>query len=134
MQSNIVDMAIDSITVKERPRKDDGDLSTLEASIRKLGLLCPIIVDANNVLITGGRRLQACRNLGREKVSVCRLEIEAGSMKALDIQGDENLCRQPLTSEEIEAHIEIKKRAVSGRSMPGTGLVNGIKKVFGTSN
>ncbi|MDP6525142.1 MAG: ParB N-terminal domain-containing protein [Kiritimatiellia bacterium] len=134
MQTNIVEMAIDDVIVKDRPRKDDGDLGTLEASIQKLGLLCPIIVDANNVLITGGRRLQACRNIGRKKVSVCRLGIEAGSMKALDIQADENLCRQSLTSEEIEAHIEIKKRAVSGRSVPGAGLVNGIKKVFGTSN
>lgn len=133
METNIVDMPVDDVIVRNRVREDDGDLETLEASIRNIGLICPIIVDSKNVLISGGRRLQACKNIAQESIMACRLGIDASSLKALDIQGDENLCRLPLTNDEIEKHIELKKRTASGKTGSRGDFIAGIKKMIGSS-
>jgi len=120
-----------SIVVKPRIRENNGDLSTLEKSIRHLGLLSPIIIDRNNILIAGGRRLEACRNIGLTKISVFKLDVEADSMAGLDIQSDENLCRQPLTSAELEKQIQIKKSIMNRLShMQRPGILSKIKKLF----
>jgi len=124
-------LAINSITIKRQLRENNGNLSTLENSIRKLGLLFPIIVDFNNVLISGKRRLEACRNAGITKIPALKLDIDADSMTALDIRSDENLCRQPLSSKELEKHIQIKKSLMTGKSPKRvSGIFSKIRKLF----
>lgn len=127
MEQNFVDIKTDDIIVKYRARKDDGDIAELQDSIERCGLLNPIIIDVDNVLIAGGRRLQACRNIGKETITVCRLGIRANSLKGLDIQSDENFCRLPLSAPELNEHIERKKKFAS-RSHEGGGL----KRFFST--
>jgi len=126
-----IELDMDAI-VQKRPLRDDcGDLSTLENSIRKLGLLCPIIVDRNNVLVAGERRLRACRNVGLSNVPVLRLDIEYDSMTALDIQSDVNLCRQPLSSTELETLIEKKKSTLAGKpANADPGFFSKLKKIL----
>ena len=109
MNRAFTEIDIDNVIIKSQLREHNGDLLTLENSIRKLGLLCPVIIDSNNVLISGRRRLAACRNAGIKKIPALKLDIDANSMIALDIQSDENLCRQPLSSRELEKHIQLKK-------------------------
>ena len=41
------------ITVGDRRRKDIGDLSDMKQSIANIGLLHPIVIDENAVLICG---------------------------------------------------------------------------------
>ena len=131
MNREYVDIGLHSVTVKSPIRKENGDVTTLAASIGKLGVLSPIIVDRNNVLISGARRLHACRAAGIDTIPAVRLDIEHNSMAALDIQSDENLCRQPLSSEELEALIQLKKARMAGDAAPaGKGLVSAFKKVF----
>jgi len=131
MNRELIDIGTDSVVVKSRVRQDDGDLATLVNSIRKLGVLAPIIVDKNNVLITGGRRLEACRTAGVGTIPALRLDIDYDGMAALDIQSDENLCRQPLSAEELEKHIQLKKSRMAGESPPaGKGIVTAFKKMF----
>jgi ParB/RepB/Spo0J family partition protein len=125
MSGQLMEMEINDIVVKKRVRADLGDLTTLENSIRDVGLLFPLIVDRNKVLISGSRRLQACRNAGVSKVPVMKLDIEFDSMAALDIQAAENLCRQPLSGEELERQIEMKKGLID------KGILSGIKNMFG---
>ena len=129
---NIVNIAVNDVVVKYRPREDDGDLSALEESIRRLGLIAPIVIDSENVLIAGGRRLQACKNLGMATIAADRIGVKAGSMKALDIQADENLCRLPLSSEEFERHVRKKKKRAEAdeRSHKMSDLFAGLKKAF----
>lgn len=132
MNKELREIDIASIIVKPRIRENNGDLSTLERSIRHLGLLSPIIVDLNNILIAGGRRLEACRNIGLTRISAFKLDVEIDSMASLDIQSDENLCRQPLTSTELEKQIQIKKSAMNRLShMQRPGILSKIKKLFG---
>lgn len=53
-----------SITVLSRQRKTLGDVSVLADSINRIGLIHPIVLDRDYVLIAGERRLTACRSLG----------------------------------------------------------------------
>ena len=46
-------MTISAIRVGRRYRHSVGDVRTLAASIRHLGLLHPIVVDGNNRLVVG---------------------------------------------------------------------------------
>lgn len=53
-------MKITDIKIGNRFRKDLGDIQTLANSIQEIGLLQPIVVNQNNELIAGQRRLEAC--------------------------------------------------------------------------
>jgi ParB family chromosome partitioning protein len=56
---------ISSVTVPEhRQRQDLGDINELADSIARLGLIHPIVVNRDNILIAGFRRFSACRSLG----------------------------------------------------------------------
>jgi ParB family chromosome partitioning protein len=50
--------------VGERHRRDLGDVDGLAESIEDIGLLNPITVDENGLLLAGARRLAACKRLG----------------------------------------------------------------------
>jgi ParB-like chromosome segregation protein Spo0J len=119
MKREYAELNIDAIRpAPGRPARAPGDVSTLAASISRLGLLCPLVVDPQNVLIAGARRLAACRQAGLVQVPVIRVEAPYGSMTALDIQVDLNLCGQPLTEEELNELIGRKKAKArpAGRS------------------
>lgn len=63
--------AIDRITIGERHRTDMGDLRELAASIEAEGLLQPIGITEDRVLVFGERRLRAVRDiLGHDKIDV----------------------------------------------------------------
>ena len=100
---------IESIVIQEdiRIRQDPGDLSSLENSIRKVGLLNSIVIDEDNRLIAGYRRLSACRNLGWQEIEANVIEFGSDELKMLDAEVDENLFRKDFTREEIES---IEKR------------------------
>jgi ParB family chromosome partitioning protein len=75
---------ISKIQVKNRIRKDCGDIDGLAESIRKLGLLQSIVLTPELVLIAGERRLRAAKRLGWT-------EIEA-SIKTTADREEELLC------------------------------------------
>ncbi len=89
-------MKISDIIIKDRIRKEMGDLIPLEKSIHKLGLLHPIVVSENNELIAGQRRIEACKNLEWEEVPVTIINIQ----KLRDGEIDENQIRVNFTSDE----------------------------------
>jgi len=59
-----------SIIIGERYRKDYGNVQELADSIKKYGLLQLPLVDANNNLVVGGRRMAAIALLGWAHVTV----------------------------------------------------------------
>ncbi|MCL2489156.1 MAG: ParB/RepB/Spo0J family partition protein [Propionibacteriaceae bacterium] len=65
-----LDWAVDGITVGARHRKDLGDLDALVTSIREHGLLQPLTVTEEGVLVCGARRLAAIKQLGWRTVNV----------------------------------------------------------------
>ena len=52
------------IHVGSRHRKDLGDIDGLAQNIDEVGLLHPITIDTENLLLAGHRRLEACKLLG----------------------------------------------------------------------
>lgn len=116
MNTEYINLDIDTIVIKSQRRKDLGDLSTLEGSIRRLGVLKPVIIGNDNVLIAGERRLAACRNIGLDQIPAVKVDVECDSITALNIQVDLNLCRKQFSSEELDAIIEMKKSLIAGDS------------------
>ena len=100
---------ISHIVVEElsRIRKDTGDIAALENSIRRVGLLNPIVIDEKNRLVAGYRRLTACRNLGWQEIEVTIVNFDGDVLKMLEAEADENLFRKDFTPDEI---IAIEKR------------------------
>jgi ParB family transcriptional regulator, chromosome partitioning protein len=63
-------MKITDIRIGTRFRKELRNIDSLAASIAAIGLITPISIDENGVLLAGARRLAACKLLGLEKVEV----------------------------------------------------------------
>lgn len=78
-----------------RQRKSLEKIEDLAGSIDRIGQLNPIILDEENNLIAGRRRLEALRLLGREKVLARSLSTLDTSERRL-IELDENLRRVDL--------------------------------------
>lgn len=115
--TTISEMAIASISIGERVRKDMGDIAALSASIGKHGLLHPPAVTSEGLLIAGHRRILACFGLGMETIPV-RI-IDVGDL--LSAERDENEVRKAFTPSEAVAiarviEDELKVRANANRS------------------
>lgn len=82
------------VKVGTRFRKDFGDIEELADSLSRYGQLQPIILDENNELIAGERRLRAAMSLGLE-------DIDATYQKDLD----------EVVKKEIELEENIKRKA-----------------------
>jgi len=93
-------IAIDSITSKQRLRKDLGDIEGLMESLRRHGQLTPIIVNRDNELIAGFRRLQAAKRLGWKSIEAVILDRPSEQQK-LEIEIEENVQRQDLSAGEL---------------------------------
>lgn len=92
-------LPIDAIRIERRFRSDLGDLQPLVKSIDSLGLLHPIVVRPDGMLIAGLRRLEACRLLGWTEIPVRVLDLD----DLLSGQRDENVVRKDFTPSEAVA-------------------------------
>jgi len=91
-------MEINKIKIGKRFRKDIGDLSDLKKSIEEIGLLHPIVIDENNTLIAGRRRLEVFKQLKRD-IPVTKISIK----DILKGEYDENTCRKNFVPSEAVA-------------------------------
>lgn len=64
----------DLVPYANNPRKNDGAVKAVAASIREFGFRVPIIVDRDNVIVAGHTRLKAAESLGMESVPVIRAD------------------------------------------------------------
>jgi len=77
-------LPIGEIVVGSRFRKELGDIKGLAESIKKFGLLHPIVVTEEKVLVAGVRRLEACKLLGWDTIPVrfvSLVQIEKGEVE-----------------------------------------------------
>lgn len=91
---------IDAIEIGDRTRKDLGDIEALAASIKEVGLLQPVVVDADHKLIAGRRRIEACKQLGWKSIPTVVAESVDSLLKMAQAESDENTCRKDFTPEE----------------------------------
>jgi ParB-like chromosome segregation protein Spo0J len=138
----IYDVLIKDIVVGDRYRKDLGDLGSLAASIRGTpgGMLQPIVVNAQNKLILGQRRLEAARLLGWDAVPCIIANSFNDVLAALIAESDENTCRKDFTPSEAvaigkaienlekpKAEERQKATRAKGKDKDGTPIIGGGK-------
>ncbi|MCB0907920.1 MAG: ParB N-terminal domain-containing protein [Nocardioidaceae bacterium] len=101
---------VDAIVVGVRHRKDLGDIDALARSIAEVGLLQPITITPDGVLVCGWRRLQAVRRLGWTTLKVWVRSGISDELSHLLAQQDENELRKPLTQLETwKLYHEVKR-------------------------
>lgn len=100
---SIESLSLDAIKMENPYLRLGTDVSSLEKSIETVGLIAPLIVNEENVLLAGARRWQALKNLGKTEVPVIRVKKSNLEQELISI--DENLVRKSLTSPEVEKHL-----------------------------
>jgi ParB family chromosome partitioning protein len=105
---------IKDIIVRKRVRKKMGDIAALAESMKRLGQITPITISRKNVLIAGGRRLEAAKNLGWRTINAVVADLPDKTLR-LEYEIEENLQRQDFTSEELaKATRELYRRKNPG--------------------
>jgi len=92
---------IEDIKVKKRVRKDMGDISALADSMKRFGQISPILITKKNVLIAGGRRLEAARSLGWRTINAIEIDV-SDELTKLEYEVEENAQRRDFSKEEAD--------------------------------
>jgi len=108
-------VALGRIVVSEgRQRKNFRDIDSLADSIRRLGLIHPLVITREYVLVAGHRRLLALRKIYTEDVLVpCQFsdEMEPGDLRLIELE--ENIKRSDLTWQEeagaVDEYFQFRK-------------------------
>ena len=102
--------AVDAIRVGARARQDVGDITGLVDSIRQHGLLQPLTLSPDGILLCGARRLAALQHLGIKQVQVWVRGGLSTRLQRLFAEQDENTLHQPLRPTEAAAlYREVKQ-------------------------
>jgi ParB family chromosome partitioning protein len=91
---------IKDIIVRKRIRKKMGDIETLAESLKSHGQISPIVISRKNVLIAGGRRLEAAKRLGWRTINAVIFE-NSTELSRLELEIEENTQRRDFTMEEL---------------------------------
>ena len=113
------EIACDLVHVPDRHRQDMGDLEVLATSIATEGLLQPIGVTEENVLVFGERRLLAVRDILREPTIVARV-VHVSSILAGEYA--ENEVRKNFTESERVAIANAIEAALGNRQGQRTDI------------
>lgn len=100
MPLEVKELPVERIIVKNRYRKDLGELDSLVRSIRQVGVLQPITVDPHRRLIAGERRLRAAIEAGLHTIP-CIIHNSSDRLDAMEIELMENICRKDMHWSEI---------------------------------
>jgi DNA methylase/ParB/Sulfiredoxin domain len=114
---------ISSIDVGDRHRRHMGDIAALAESIADIGLLHPIVIRPDGVLIAGERRLRAFRHLKRTMISATVIDTD----RVLRGEYAENFFRKTFAPSEIvaiakalleDAKASAKERMIAAHASP----------------
>lgn len=125
-------MNIDRIIIRERIRQDLGDLVELEKSIQEFGLIAPIIINTDCVLLAGYRRYLACRKLGMQEIPVRMITTRDGEHDLM-IELEDNELNQPLSPEDYQTY-ERKLQQINEEKRKAVENKNEIKTVKTTAD
>ena len=122
-------LKIEDVKVGERIRQEMGDLTSLKDSILEVGLLNPIIVNEEYELLSGLRRLEACRELGWTEIEVSVFDTNSDSVKNLDLEYHENLGRIDFQLEE-QQNYNARKYDLLHPPEPEKGFLIWLKQIW----
>ena len=124
---------IKSIKINDRFRRDIGLLQPLIESIKKNGLIQPIVITSDNMLIAGHRRLLALGELGWTEVPVHIIKPDDIRLA----EADENRVRLDLSPSEavavanyfkVEERAKAKERKKAGKKIPSEKFSGGLTR------
>ena len=112
-------------TAKYNPKARTEQINQLVKSIKEFGIIMPLVVDAENNLIDGHRRLASAKQLKLEKVPVVQIGGNLAKDKAYEIINT--------TSKKISNH-DLIYIHINGGSIPRRALVkiNLLEEVVGS--
>lgn len=93
-------VSVKDIKVKNRVRKDLGNLEDLKDSLRRYGLLNPITLNSKYELIAGERRLEAAKAIGWTSINANIID-NITKLSQLEMELEENNQRKEFTDEEL---------------------------------
>ena len=129
MKIKLINLRIEDVISRSRVREELGNLTALESSIKEFGVLSPILVTQQNVLVSGQRRLSACINLGMTEIPALVIDFSE-EIDLLNIESQMNFCIKSLTAREVDKAIEMKKRLIINNSRKENILGRAIKNFF----
>ncbi len=88
------------VIIKKRVRGELREIPVLMESMRSYGQLTPIIINRNNELIAGNRRLEAAKRLGWNSIDAIVIDKD-DDIEMLELELEENIQRNDLTGDEI---------------------------------
>ena len=122
-----------NLNIKTRFRQDLGELKPLIESIKRHGLLHPIVLSEDNQLICGRRRLAACMQLELKKLKLLT-QVQQNLREAEADENNETI-RKSFTVEEIaeideffrdrEEELRLKNDRKAGKLIPAGNLPRG---------
>jgi ParB family chromosome partitioning protein len=120
-------VTIDDIIVKKRIRKDMGDIEALSESLRRYGQISPIVITKKNILVAGGRRLEAAKRLGWRTINAVISESST-DVARLELEVEENIQRHDFNMDELAE----ATRKLYRMQNPGffRSIWNAIKRFF----
>lgn len=127
-------VAIASIKIGKRHRRDLGDIAALAASMAKRGLIHPVAVTRDRRLVAGARRLAAAKQLGWKTIPVTIVEIVDDIVHG---ERDENVIRKDFTLSEAVAvadTLEASERAAAKQRQGRAGSARSEKFSGHTGN
>jgi ParB-like chromosome segregation protein Spo0J len=129
----IIEIPCDQIHIGERHRKDMGDLEGLAASIATEGLLQPVGITEENLLVFGERRLRAVRDVLKQATIAARIvrvsSILAGEYAENEIRKDFTPSERVAIGKAIEAEIGSRRGQRTDQQLVGncSQVATGVK-------
>lgn len=116
------------IKIKTRFRRENGDLEGLMASIKEFGQLQPVLIDKENSLIAGFRRLESCKRLG---IDINAIVIDIDDPKRIEVEDNlHNKLFTPREKFEISQHFtETESRKPGPKDDNSVTNENGIRPI-----
>jgi 16S rRNA G966 N2-methylase RsmD len=116
-------ISIESVKITDRTRKDHGDINSLAESISSVGLLQPIVINEDNELIDGQRRIKACIKLGLTEIPFYRVNLEEiilGEFHANSNRKEFTTSERVALSNAVQEYIQIQSK---GAGRPRTNEI-----------
>ena len=115
---------VSKVVVPKARLRPLGDVAALMESA--VGVLQPIVVTADNRLVSGAHRLEACKRLGLEKIPATVVSLDELHARLAEI--DENLCRNDLSPLERAEHGAERERIIAAAGQRATSGGDGRPK------
>ena len=116
---------IEKIVIKDRIRKDFGNIQELADDINTNGLINPPVVNKDYELLAGERRLRACKHLGWKQIEVRMMDTRDAEHE-LNVEISENDVRKGFTKSErvdyMKRLLRIEQAKAQERQLFGENL------------